>query len=474
MSLYEKLDSNQKRAVRLAIRRKSALIFFEQGVGKTHPCLSIVEILAEEDSKFVGMLIVPLTNLETTWIRLIKQELKINYTTDWDKFKELPSPKLLLTHFEGLPKLKSRITKFKWTFAAVDESQRIKARSTRQSRICGALKSCEYRVALSGTPTDGDPIDLWAQLRFAVPQLFGNDRSAWRRFAEEYLKKTGYMGYKWKFDKNMLEPFLEKIKLYCIRVTAKSLNIPKMTNILVPVIMKGEQERVYRDMERDFVAKIIKEAKRKADIKSKRLGKPVAIRASAGLTITQMIKLQQICGGHLVDDDGDIHFLGSVKIKQVEHLLKTEIKPFVIFAKYKPEIELLKKLCDRLGLKHRTIWGKVRDKEILKRRTNAQILFQAGKLDVIICQIKSGGVGIDLYTGRTAIVYSTTFSYIDYDQCRKRIERRGQVNKTKLFFVYTKDSIDEDIYSTILSKRSVTKTIFKQMKQRSKSWLNQK
>src|SRR5690606_5828895 len=134
--------------------------------------------------------------------------------------------------------------------------------------------------------------------------------------------------------------------------------------------------------------------------------------------------------------------------------------PTVIFCKYTEEREAVEQLVSSMGLRYRSIHGKIKDKKKNKLRTKAQELFQSGKLDVMVCQVRAGGVGIDLYKARSAIFYSTTFSYIDYDQCRKRIHRRGQVNPTTLFFIYAKDTIDEDIYNTILSKKSVTKSIF--------------
>lgn len=461
MSLYEKLDSTQKRAVRLAIANKSAAIFFEQGVGKTHPALAVIEILAEEDPKFCGAFVVPLTNIETTWYALIKAELpQINVTADWNQFKKLPFPKLYVVHYESLPKVDKKISKYKWTFFGFDESQRLKARGSRQSRIAGRIRDVEYRVILSGTPIDESPIDLWAQFRFVRPQLFGNDKGAWKRFDESYLKPTGYMGYQRKFrDDIALKKFLDKIKPFIIRVDAADvLNLPPCEEVMRGVEMWGKQKRLYNQMERDCVIKLIAEAK----VKKRK-------RVSAGLKITQMIKLQQICGGFVIDDDGETHTFRSVKLDELDDLITsgTAELPMVIFCKYKEELNRAEALVKSLGLRYGLVTGKVRDKKFKKARTEVINKFQSGQLDVVICQTRTGGVGVDFYMARSGIFYSTTFSYIDFEQCKKRIHRRGQKNPTKLFFIYVKDSIDEDIYLTLLSKRSVNKSIFNPMKRRS-------
>lgn len=481
MPLYEKLDDCQRKAVRLGIRRKCACIFFEQGVGKTHPMVSLIEELM--DDNFVGFGVVLLSNIETTWLRLIRQVMpKLKIYNDWPKFKEAPRPKLFLTNYESIDKdIKTKMGKFKWTLGWFDESQRLKARGTNSSRLGAAIKHCEYRFALSGTPTDGEELHLFGQLRFVVPSLYGNDRSAWTRFDQRFLKPTGYMGYKRKFRKEMLPVFYEETAPYIIRVEAsEALDLPKMTTELVPVTMLGNQAEVYNKMEHDSVVHVAKMEKKARELKANskilsdrgdhhgaRVLSKEARRVTAGLRITQMIKLQQICGGYVVDDDGETHYLGSAKIRKLKHILKRKARwPVVIFCKYTEEREAIEKLVESLKLRYRSIHGGIRDKKNHKARTEAQDLFQSGKLDVMVCQVRAGGVGIDLFKAKTGIFYSTTFSFIDFDQCRKRIHRRGQVNETTLYFLYAENSIDEDIYSTILSKRSVSKQLFNGIKKR--------
>lgn len=481
--LYEELDVYQKKAVRVGISRKCACIFFEQGVGKTHPMVSIIQETITPT--WTGFGIVFLSNIETTWRKLLKKECpNLGLYDKWEEFKKAKAPKLFLTNYESIgDKLRDKMGKFNWTLGFFDESQRLKARGTKASRLGASIKECEYRFCLSGTPTDGDEIHLFGQLRFVVPSLYGNDRGAWKRFDERFLKPTGYMGYQRKFRKEMLPVFLEEIKPYILRVEAEEVfNLPKCTTKLVPVTLAKNQDAVYRKMEKDSVVHVMKTEKKAKELRANsqilqakgqlweaRQLRQEAKRITAGLRITQMIRLQQLCGGFVTDDDGDTHFVGSAKLTDLRRLLKEEVLyPAVIFCKYTQERIAIEELITSLGLSHRAIHGKIKDKKKKKERTEAQELFQSGKLDVMVCQVRAGGVGIDLFKARTGIFFSTTFSYIDYDQCRKRIHRRGQVNESTLFFIYAENTIDEDIYKTILSKRSVTKRIFSTIKQRSK------
>lgn len=487
MPLYEELDSFQKKAFHLVLKRKGACILFEQGVGKTHPTVALIEHL--QSPTFVGFVVCRLSNLDTTWLTLLKKHIpQLPVYSDFDEFKVADSPKLYLVNYDAFRKKKlvDRFLRIKWTFGAFDESQDLKARGSKQSRAAGRIKDCEYRMCLSGTPIDDSPIDMYAQIRFAVPSLFGNDRSAWTRFDERFLKPTGYMGYQRKFGSGKQNEFIDIISPYCLRVSSEEAHeamgeaLPPCHTRLVGVRLLGEQREIYDQMEETMVAFIETQEKKRDRMKEiarafeedgyvKMANKirTKAKRVTAGLKITQMIKLQQITGGFVVDDEGLLHVTTSAKLRKLKHLIRHRVKlPVVIFCKYTEEREQIERLLDKLDMSHRSIHGKIKDKKKNKRRSNAIRLFQRGKLDAMVCQVKAGGVGVDLFAARTGIFFSTTFSYIDFQQAKKRFHRRGQIYETELFFIYGKDTIDEDIYSAILSKQSVSKIVFKRMKQR--------
>jgi SNF2 family DNA or RNA helicase len=130
--------------------------------------------------------------------------------------------------------------------------------------------------------------------------------------------------------------------------------------------------------------------------------------------------------------------------------------PIVVFCKYLEEIKIV---ADELShLKVAVLNGQTRNRSKMIED------FQAGLYDVIICQIKTGGVGIDLYSSCNAIFYSLTYSFIDYEQALARVHRYGQTRDVKIYLVYAKNTIDEAIYEAILSKKSISDTVLKSLK----------
>lgn len=400
---------------------------------------------------FIGIMVVPLINIDTTWEKNIRAEMPwLNLCMSWEEFEVAPRPKLWLVHYEGLKKyVKKKVRKWHYDFIGYDESQRLMHRGSRQSRDATLLRnSAEYKVILSGTPQEGDPCNLFAQFRFLAPHVLGE---RWGDFEQTYMLmpdvdpklRKGSMAWKHalrkatrkkaEFNPAKLKKFQRAIAPYTWRVTAEVLNLKPLTITPVPVQMYGYQEEVYEHMERHMLARI-------GDTK-----------IVAPLKITQISKLQQICGGAVRDGEGEVHRVGRAKLRAMKRLLKKRTGPTVIFCKFREEIELIKEKL--AGLKVQIIQGG------MKRDVKRQIIdrFQAGKIDVLLVQIRTGSIGIDLFASNYAICYSITHSLIDFLQMIKRLHRRGQLRAVNIFLLYCIGTVDEDINTSIDRKERLSR-----------------
>lgn len=437
--MYELLDPYQEKAVTFTLEKKTVGLFFEQGTGKTYITGGIVEKL--NHSQFSGVIVVPLTNKETSWLKMFQEHLpQINVAMTWDDFRAMAFPKIFLCHYEMLDSdLIKKMKRKQYTLIAYDESQRLKGRGTGQSRRAGQLSPCgEYKIALSGTPVEQSPIDIWGQARFFAPHIFG---TRWSTFEGKYVKRTGYMGYERKFRLEMLPEFLSLLRPYSMRVEKTILNLPPIKYYKVGVELKGHQARVYNQLNENLVAEL----------------KDTSV--ITALKVTQLVKLQQVCGGFLIDNEEETHIVGRAKAKRLASLVDKLDKPFVVFCKYRQEIEIVKSILSRKVNSFGVIDGRVK-----KKRTQIINDFQGGKYDALICQIKTGGVGVDLFRSHTVVFYSLTYSFIDFEQALARVHRRGQTSPVEIYLLYAKETIDEDIYMAILSKKSISNLVLKRLK----------
>lgn len=441
--LLEQLRDYQLTAVKFALSQRGVGLFCDPRTGKTWIALAVIEQLEPEDV----LIIVPLTNKRTTWVKHISNVLP-QYTLclSMEEFRAAKGHKrILLVHYELLPSIIKKIARLPWGLVVLDESQRIKARASRQSRNLSRLRKVSRRLALSGTPMDDSEMDLWGQMRFIEPRAFG-DR--WSDFDEAFLRPTGFMGYQRKFRPEMSEEFNRRLRPFCLRVTREDAGIPEPTLHWVPIPLVGRQRVIYDELEKSWIATIGHQK-----IQSK-------------LEITKRVKLQQIVNGFIFDDDGISHDVGKAKARRLRHLLRRHVKaPAVIFCQYLPELDIIRDVCREFSDSIAVLSGAIKDKGKRRNRSDMIESFQSGEIDYLICQQKTGGVGIDLWKARNAVVYSFNHSYIDFDQMKSRMDLIGE-DPPAIFLIYADRTIDEDKKEAVLLKRSITDIVLNRLKRR--------
>lgn len=450
--LWKKLFDYQKPAAEFVLRHPGSCLFFDQGTGKTFVTLGVIERECENPD-YQALLVVLKTNKITTWDRALRKHLpqvNVHCSDDLDAFKKLPFPRVMLVHYEQLTKrLTGRVKRLRWSFIAYDESQRLKARNSLSSRMAAQLRgSAERRVVLSGTPIDKSPVDLWAQLRFVDDTLFG---SKWKEFFNRYLRKAGFMGYKHKFRAGKQELFLKRASKVCLRVDRSVLNLKGSRMHEVRFDLFGKQRELYDTLENDLVAEI---------------GETGMV--TTPLKVTLMGKLSQVTGGFVKDDDGTVHPVGRAKQRKLKAILPQLKPPIVVFCRYIPEIHEVERILRGHYLAVKSIHGAVKDRENNRERTDILTRFQSGHIDALVCQIKTGGVGVDLFRSCNAVFYSTTFSYIDFEQAKSRLERYGQEKEVDFYYLMAQNTIDEDLLLALQNKHKVSSILFSRLQRQHK------
>jgi SNF2 family DNA or RNA helicase len=163
--------------------------------------------------------------------------------------------------------------------------------------------------------------------------------------------------------------------------------------------------------------------------------------------LTKLLRLQQITGGYLPDDEGKVHKIDDNKRKLLADVLEDidSKEPLVIFARFHNDMNEIANVCDKAGLS----WCE------LSGRINQLKDFQRGDYDVIIVQIKSGGVGVDLTRARYALYYSIGHSLGDYQQSLKRVHRPGQDRTTYFIHLVVEGTVDVKVEKALVNKKEI-------------------
>src|SRR5215831_4431760 len=174
MTWLETLDNfgpEQRRAYLFAIGRPGTLLLGDTGVGKTHIAMATIETTKPA----LTIIVAPLTSLDITWSPKL-DTLLFYVARSWEDFKahRHSAHVILLIHFQLLAKLGAKLERVPWDLAIIDESQSIKDRASATSRAARRLRHARRRLALSATPLDKSPIDLYGQMRFVDVDVFGD------------------------------------------------------------------------------------------------------------------------------------------------------------------------------------------------------------------------------------------------------------------------------------------------------------
>lgn len=466
------LRKHQKRGSEAVLSTDGFAALYEQRTGKTWVTGAVLE--AERSVVKDVLLVGPLTNLESTWLKFFTEKLP-HYTA----FRDLPTYMahrktsaddhcVLLLNYEAVTPILSKLRRRKWDRCVYDEAQRLKNRTSRSSRDAGLLsRSCVRRLALTGTPMDLDQKDLWGIMRFIAPDVLG-DR--WGDFEDEFLVKP-------TIDLKKARGVIERQKMQLAYAIAKRKaplredKMQKFADLLAPHVGRITKEDA--GIERAIIHYKRFELDNDEEVRYRQLEKTMTIKVKGQkiktpLKITQIGKLQQLTGGHIKDEDGEVHRTGTSKRRYLRRLIKKHVEkgePFVVFCKFVFEVHDIADMIERMGVKRvARLWGKVKDLKKDKRRTNMLLAFQRGEIDAMVCQQKTGGVGVDLYRSRKFFVYSMGHSFIDWDQMVSRGDFLDQDEQAEFFVLMVRWSIDTDIIACHKKKRSISEQFYGRLK----------
>lgn len=91
-------------------------------------------------------------------------------------------------------------------------------------------------------------------------------------------------------------------------------------------------------------------------------------------------------------------------------------------------------------------------------RTSLIELFQAGEIQVLVCTIRTAGIGLTLTASRICVFNDISWVPADIDQAKKRIHRIGQDRPCMIYHI-TQGSFDESIQRTVMRKAKLVKEI---------------
>ena len=321
----------------------------------------------------------------------------------------------------------------------VDESTTIKNRkATRTKNIMMLAKDAKYKRILTGSPVTKSPMDLFSQCAFLSAEALGFNSyySFQNRYALVQKRKMGNRAFQEIVGYRRLDELNQKLDGFSNRILKEEcLDLPDKMYIRRDVALTDEQKRVYTQMKKLALAKL-----ENGEL------------ATTASVLTQIIRLQQICCGHLQPDDGEIQTLDSNRLKELMEITDELQGKAIIWASYTHDIQqIASALRDRFGPEAvATYYGATEQDE--RQEIVNQFQDKANPLRFFVGQPKTGGYGITLTAANTVIYYSNSYDLEIRLQSEDRAHRIGQKNKVTYIDLVSPQTIDEKILKALRGK----------------------
>ena len=415
----------QKEVVNKALNEDGYGLFLDTGCGKS--------VCGLEIAKHIGKTLVlcPLSVIETAWIddcHKFYPDLKIincHGNSKQERINKLHTDSdVYVMNYESFKILKNEILNSNFECMIVDESsvmKNMKAQITND--ILSMIDTIPRRYVLSGTPNPNSNLELFPQMKFALPDLFGASFYGWQA---TYFSQDRSDPHRWYQTTENKDKLFNRLSEGCVFLKKEDcVDLPPKVFEIKRFSLNKQQNKYYSDMIQNIQDNINEWSKFEFTAK--------------------LMKLREIVSGFVINKDSSIvDFDTNKDIVLEETLNEIGNKPVIVWCQFQHEIYKLAKKYNGVAL---TSKEKNRD-DIIRQ-------FKEGKIQKLFTHPKLLGKGLTFTNCTYNIYYSLSFSYEEFKQSQERIHRIGQNNKCTYIILQGQNTIDDKIYKCLKRKGNV-------------------
>lgn len=331
------------------------------------------------------------------------------------------------------------LAKLSFCVAVVDESHQIKnpyALTTKAVNRISALT----RVALSGTPIMNNTVDLYSQLNFVVPGMFGSHDFFKHTFAEPIDRDQDPV--KIKSLQKLTAPFI-------LRRTKEQVapDLPEKTELVMWCDMGAQQRDHYDQVREQIRNSIFLEIEEQGFDKSK-------------LTIIQGItRLRQVCNSPLLLQHEGFWCPDSVKTEILVDELLNNLRghKVLVFSQFTKMLDLLAKQLTELKLDFFHFDGQTPSKQRMEMANSFQE--EDNTTNIFLISLMAGNMGLNLTAADYVILFDPWWNTAVEQQAIDRTHRIGQTKKVFAYKMICRDTVEEKIINLQERKKTLSDSL---------------
>ncbi|KAI8983220.1 SNF2 family N-terminal domain-containing protein [Trametes punicea] len=445
--------------VSLYNNKLNGILADEMGLGKTIQTISLITFLIEtKKQRGPYLVIVPLstmTNWSGEFTKWAPSVSMIAYKGNPTQRKVLQSDlrtgnfQVVLTTYEYIIKDRVHLSRIKWLYIIIDEGHRMKNTQSKLVQTLTQFYHSKYRLILTGTPLQNNLPELWALLNFALPKVFNSVKS----FDEWFNTPFANSGTGDKIELNEEEALLiirrlhKVLRPFLLRRLKKDVEseLPDKVEKVIKVRMSALQSQLYKQMKKYKMIADGKDAK----------GKSGGVK---GLS-NELMQLRKICqhpflfesvedkiNPSSVIDDKLIRSSGKIELlyRILPKFFATGHRVLIFFQMTKV-MDIMEDFLKLMGWKYLRLDGGTKTED----RAGHVALFNAPDSDykVFILSTRAGGLGLNLQTADTVIIFDSDWNPHADLQAQDRAHRIGQTKVVRILRFITEKSVEEAMFA---------------------------
>ncbi|KAJ7786129.1 SNF2 family DNA-dependent ATPase [Mycena metata] len=427
----------------------------EMGLGKTVQIATFIGKIIEDYGAMPALVVVPNSTI-TNWVREFerwapnlrvvpfygeakaREVIKKYELSHATKRKGFTSAKfhVLVTTYETLTG-KDFTTVFKnqprWEVLVVDEGQRLKSDSSLLFKKLNELKSL-HRIIMTGTPLNNNIRELFNLMNFLDPVNW-NDLEA---LAQKHEVLT----------EDLVKDLHNRLRPYFLRrIKSQVLKLPPKNEVIVPVSMAPLQKEVYRSIlghNLNLLNALTGPTKSHGSTKGKLNNVLMELRKCLQHPYLYDEEIeprglpQQETHEKLIDASTKLRFLKALLPK-----LKARGHRVLLFSQFVIALNVIEDFLAGEGYRYLRLDGNTKGKD--RQKGMDEFNREGSEVFIYLLTTRAGGVGINLFTADTVIIFDPDFNPHQDLQAIARAYRYGQKNTCLVFKLMVKDSAEERI-----------------------------
>lgn len=413
-----------------------SLLADDMGLGKTIIAITLMAGTSKTGSPH--LVICPTTILEN-WVREINRfcsELRtfVHHGPErlltGDEFLDYD---VIITSYGTARNDVGLLSNIKWNVIIIDEAQKIKNPDSDVSRSCRRIKG-QCPVALTGTPFENRPLDLWSLMDFIEPGFLGTREQFTARYADPISRG----------QTDVIQQLEQTVSLFMLRRLKSQVksDLPDKIEIDQPVVMTGSESNLYRKIALETKERVLK----------------------TGVSTNTLMPLRRLCcHPNIIEPNFSRDpARGCSKYRRLTELLENIIdcgEKAIIFTSFINMLDILETdLPLRFSIPVYRIDGSVK---INERQPIIDRFSAITGPAVLLLNPQAAGLGLNIVAANHVIHYNREWNPAVEDQATDRAYRIGQEKEVMVHYMFYVETVDEIISDRLSKKRDMASGLVK-------------